>query len=102
MHPTSNTELGKLEGVTWVSRGRQHWNCCAESPNTCMLYFVVWFMIYSWLIVVALDDLFIVMHKSRGLFKTYRGGRNLEGDVRGYKGSKEGAESLNWKSRFTQ
>jgi hypothetical protein len=45
MHPTSNTELGKLEGVIWVSRGPQHGICCNRSPNTCMLYFVVWLMV---------------------------------------------------------
>jgi hypothetical protein len=25
MHPTLNTELGKLKGVIWVSRGLRHW-----------------------------------------------------------------------------
>ena len=70
MHPTSN-------GLYGFPGDRNIGHCCNRSPNTCMLYLLV-----VWLMVKDMDDLLISMvHKSRGLFESYRDGRYPESDV---------------------
>ena len=69
MHPTSNTKLGKLEGVIWVSRGPQHWTLLQSVSK------YVHALLVGCELVDGMDDLLISkVHKSRGLFESYPDG----------------------------
>jgi hypothetical protein len=77
MHPTSNTELGKLKGVIWVSRGLRHWTLLQSVSK--YVHALLCCLVDG---LMALNDLLIKVHKSRGLFKCYRDGSEPgKGDV---------------------
>ena len=61
MHPTTNTELGKLKGVIWVSRGPQHWTLLQSVSK--YVHALLCCLVNG---LMALDDLLIVRFINRG------------------------------------